>query len=257
MVNYKIILFIYSPVLLLILINLLRDKFEPQNNVFRLHNWSLMSIIIVIGFFVTTEIIRSFWSLKLIPVLKNYEYNPFNWDIFALFWLFTVLGLIYLFLPVYKVSVIETFNIKSMYFPFIFKLCIVLTVINILTIYFLDENLIHKPSEENLEVLKSMDTKRFILYSLVTIVVAPIVEETIFRGLIYAPLYRKVGRCLAIILSSLIWTHVHFQPLLQSIGIFVIGVILAWLYDRRGSLLHPIVFHMFRNSWGLIYYFGI
>lgn len=252
-IDYQLLFYMYATVFLLILIGGLNDRFTPENKVLKTYNWSLTPAIIVLSFSLSGWVIKSFWFQ--IPILKKYEYNPFTWDIVALFWFLLILIITYLILRyIYSVSISDAFNLKLNQLPFILKVCAVLTAVNILSINLLDLNLLLTPQETDLRILKSMDTRAFILYSFVTVIIAPIAEESLFRGLIYSPLYRKVGRCLAIILSSLIWTHSHFYPLLPSIGVFITGLILGWLYDRSGSLVHPIVFHMFRNSWILVYY---
>lgn len=257
MINYKLIIFIYSSVLLLLLISTIRDRFVPHNELLKSQKWSLILGIIILTLGISGVIIQSLWNY--IPILKNYLYNPFNWDIFSLFWTCFILSVVYIFVHfVYKVSIIKVFGLQSVYFSFILKICGVLTIINILSIYFLDFNLILTPNPEIGKIIKSMDIPHFILFSFVTIIVSPIEEEVIFRGLLYTPLYRKLGRYLAIILSSLIFAHAHFfEALLPSFGIFIKGLILGWLYDRSGSLIHPIILHIFINSWVLVYYFNM
>ena len=129
--------------------------------------------------------------------------------------------------------------------------------LNIFGIIILDFNVMLLPQKTDLAILKSGDNKVILLYFLNTIILGPIVEESIFRGIMYSPLYRKVGQTAAIILTSIIWTHAHFESLLPSVGIFINGLILGWLYNRSGSLIHPVIFHMFRNSWTIIYYVKI
>lgn len=254
MVNYGLILFLYSPVLLLFLVTFCKERFSPENKVFRSQYWSLKLGMLVIGFFTTAEIIKSLWTI--IPIMRNYEYNLSNWEIVVLFGMCFILFMIYFLLNfVYKVSIIEVFNLKSIYFPFILKLCGILTIINIMSIFLFKFNLFLNPQKSQLEMITQIDLKNIILYFFNSIIVVPITEESIFRGVIYAPLYRKLGRNVAIVLTSVIWTQQHFQGFLPSFGIFINGLILAWLYDRRGSLIHPIIFHMFRNSWIIIYYF--
>lgn len=248
-INYKLLIFIYSPVLLLSFIAIFRDRYEPQNKAFELCNWSLISVICILSFALSGNVIPSFWSY--IPILKNYVYTPSNSEMFNFFYYFFLMILVYVFLRyIHKASIIEVFDLKFIHFSFILKLCAVLTLINILSIYFFDSNLMLNPQNTELEYIKSMDMKHIILYCFVTIVFAPVVEESIYRGLLYVPLYRKLGRTIAIILSSLVWTHAHFESLLHlNIGIFIIGIILAWLYDRKGSLITPVIFHMFKNIW--------
>lgn len=261
MVNYGLVIFIYFPVLLLALIAVFKDKFELANKALKSCNWTLLPVIVVLFFFLSSEIIRSLWYVNVIPILEKYPYNPSNWVVFSFFYYWLGIILIYVLLRyIYKVSIIEVFNLKLSQIPFILKVCSVLAVINIMSIYLLDLELFLNPRSVK-EIINSMDTKHIILFSFMAIVFGPIVEESIFRGLIYGPLFRKVGRRFAIILTSLIWTYVHFEALYPSIepfiiGLFISGIVLTWLYDRSGSLIHPIIFHMFKNSWILLYIVG-
>jgi len=253
-IDYKFLLYLYYPVFLLILIARFKNRFDSENRFLKLHNWSLLPAILILTVLFSDHILMSFWTQ--IPILKKYEYNPFNWDIVTFFFFLSILAIVYsLMRYIYRASFTEVFNLKLSQLPFILKICAILTIINILSIYFLDLNLLLNIEGEDLKILKSADIQGFLVQAFVAIIMAPIAEECVFRGLLYSPLYRKVGRYMAIILTSLIWTHGHFLPLIPSIGLFINGVILCWLYDRRGSLIHPIGFHMFQNSWVLLYYF--
>ncbi len=207
--------------------------------------------VTAVGLDTSSHVIASLWPR--VPILKAYDFNLFNWNIVNLISLFFILVFIYASLRwFYKVSIVDVFNLKLAYLPFIIKLCAVLIIVMILN-YLWDYGLFSQPEE--LRRMKSMDAKNLIIDSLLRMFLGPIVEESIYRGLIYAPLYRKVGRYFAIILTSFVWTFGHFYDLPTSIGIFILGLFLGWLYDRSGSLLHPLLFHMVRNNWLLLYYF--
>ncbi|MHB1459239.1 MAG: CPBP family intramembrane glutamic endopeptidase [Armatimonadota bacterium] len=102
-----------------------------------------------------------------------------------------------------------------------------------------------------------MELKNFLLLCLVNVILAPIFEESVFRGLLYVPLCRKVGRYFALIITSLLWTHSHFSSIIHSVGIFVFGIILGALYEKSGSLLPSLILHMYKNSWIVAYYFNL
>lgn len=253
-IKYSLILFIYVPVLLLLIINTLRDRFEPQIKIFKLCNWSLLPATGLIFFAISWQVIIAFWYANLFTIQNIFPYNPSNLQIFKFFYGCLSLSLVYLLLRyAYKVRISEVFDFKFHHFPLILKVCSILAVLHILDTLGTQKSL---PSA--LIDIKLLDTQSIILFSFIAIVVAPIVEEVIFRGLLYSPLYRKTGRYPAIILSSLIWTYGHSLEIYPSItifgfGIFIFGIILAWLYDRSGSLLTPIIVHMFQNSWILLY----
>ncbi len=238
-------LFIYFPVLLLLAISIFRDKFHSDNEALNSQTWPLRLGIVLVGVYSTSWIIKPDWIRKS-DLLSSYAF-AFLWDII-------VLALIYFVLHVfYEQSFSKMFCFKHSNFRFVLKLCLILAIINVVTILSLNVEFILMMKKTEIEFLKSMDAKTFGLYYFFAVTVAPLLEETLFRGVLYVPLLRKTGRPVALILTSIIWTEQHFR-LLFNIRIFIIGIILAWLYDRRGSLIDPIIFHIFINVWLIIYY---
>jgi|APFre7841882630_1041343.scaffolds.fasta_scaffold48078_1 membrane protease YdiL (CAAX protease family) len=251
-INYKFLFFIYLPVIILIPLLFLKDRFEPSNQNIKHCLWSLLPSIILISFLLSAEVIRSLWYFNISNILNTFPYNPSNLELFGFVYILIILSLLFiLFRFVFKVSIIEIFNIKFSGLSFIVKLCLVLGIINILSIYLFDLNLILSPQKLWIDYIKSMDLHGYIFFLIVSTIFSPVIEEMTFRGLLYGPTQRKVGRIFAIVLTSLIWTCGHLQNLSFSIGMFITGIILGWLYDRRGSILDPIIFHVFKNSWVL------
>jgi hypothetical protein len=87
-------------------------------------------------------------------------------------------------------------------------------------------------------------------------VVAPIMEELFFRGFIYAAFRKRWGVTAAITLSSALFAVSH-ASLYNFIPLMVLGAVLAYLYQRTGSLGPPIMLHALNNflSVVLIYYY--
>ena len=79
------------------------------------------------------------------------------------------------------------------------------------------------------------------------VVMAPWVEELLFRGLLFRWLlgYRSV--LASAILSGVFFGVIH-DALTSIVPIACLGVALAWLYHRTGSLLTSIVFHTVFNA---------
>ena len=75
----------------------------------------------------------------------------------------------------------------------------------------------------------------------------PVVEETVFRGLIYTRLSRGMPTALALILQGALFGIMHGSPLWAAYG-FVLGVILGLFFLYFRTLLAPIVFHVFFNA---------
>ncbi len=79
----------------------------------------------------------------------------------------------------------------------------------------------------------------------------PIAEEMIFRGLTYTRMRMKLSVWQAVLLSSLLFALYHGN-IIQIIYAFPMALILALLYEKSGSLLYPISFHMGANLTALL-----
>jgi len=67
------------------------------------------------------------------------------------------------------------------------------------------------------------------------VLIGPICEEIIFRGIILEGLLKKYNPTKAIIFSALIFGLIHGQPI-QVIGAFFAGLVLGWIYLKTKSL---------------------
>ena len=90
------------------------------------------------------------------------------------------------------------------------------------------------------------------------LIAAPIIEEYVFRGILYNTLKSKMGKRAGIILTSLIFSLFHFS-LAQGISnlsilfsLFIFALFLNFLYERQRSLIAPIALHMTFNSISVI-----
>lgn len=81
-------------------------------------------------------------------------------------------------------------------------------------------------------------------------VLAPLAEETVFRGAVLRRLLEVVGRrahWLAIIISALLFGLVHGNNA-QFVHAFLLGLLLGWMFYRTGSILPGMVLHIVNNS---------
>lgn len=83
------------------------------------------------------------------------------------------------------------------------------------------------------------------LFALSSVVMAPVAEELFFRGYVQGVLRARYPAH-ALFLSSALFAFVHFY-VIHFIPVFLIGLLLGFLYERRGSLVAPIVAHSFSN----------
>lgn len=81
-------------------------------------------------------------------------------------------------------------------------------------------------------------------------IVAPVVEEIIFRGFIFASLRERFGWKMSALVSSLLFAAIHFQ-LTAFLPIVILGLIFAYLYERSGSIWPAIIMHLTSNAIAL------
>ncbi|MCB1082636.1 MAG: CPBP family intramembrane metalloprotease, partial [Chlamydiia bacterium] len=90
------------------------------------------------------------------------------------------------------------------------------------------------------------------------LIAAPIIEEFVFRGILYTYLRNKLKRKKALLLSSLIFAAFHFSldqglsNISLLVSLFILAYFLAFLYERQRSLIAPIALHMTFNSISVI-----
>ncbi|SHJ53294.1 hypothetical protein SAMN05444280_12218 [Tangfeifania diversioriginum] len=77
-------------------------------------------------------------------------------------------------------------------------------------------------------------------------IVAPIVEESIFRGLIFQGFRRNYNNFVSVVMSALLFSLFHLNPW-QMPATFVLGLLLGWLVIRTQSLILAIIAHSFNN----------
>jgi membrane protease YdiL (CAAX protease family) len=78
------------------------------------------------------------------------------------------------------------------------------------------------------------------------LIMAPVVEEIIFRGYIYRILKTKIPIMFAIIISSTLFSLIHYN-VLSFILLFVLSIFLTYIYERNGSIMCPIIIHSLFN----------
>ncbi|MFW6009741.1 MAG: CPBP family intramembrane glutamic endopeptidase [Actinomycetota bacterium] len=95
-----------------------------------------------------------------------------------------------------------------------------------------------------------------VLAALIAVIVAPVTEEAIFRGVLFRALAGRLGTGVGMVLSAAVFALIHLeilfsQPIALS-GLFVVGVALAVAYHLTGSLVVPIVGHAVFNAVSLM-----
>ena len=98
-------------------------------------------------------------------------------------------------------------------------------------------------------VPENPDLIQLVVGIIAVVVAAPLGEEVFFRGMLFGSLRGRIGFAGAAALSAAVFALVHVQPPLVILMFFV-GFGLAWVYERRGSLVAPIAAHATFNLIG-------
>jgi membrane protease YdiL (CAAX protease family) len=88
-----------------------------------------------------------------------------------------------------------------------------------------------------------------------TTLVAPLAEELVFRGLVFNSLRHRLGLWAGAIISGLAFAAVH-GSVLQLPAIWLMGVLLALVYSKTGSLWSSIVAHGVNNFLATVILFS-
>lgn len=103
-----------------------------------------------------------------------------------------------------------------------------------------------RQASENTEVIMDL-AKQAPLFVIIPALIAPILEEIIFRKIIFGTLYKRTGFIIAALISSVIFGIIHGEP--KHLLIYAsMGFVFAYLYMRTKRIIVPIAVHMALNS---------
>ena len=132
----------------------------------------------------------------------------------------------------------NSFRFKNIFIPMLMGICI--SLIYNITLYNLNNSInftnIFEPSK--LPILVQIISSG---------ICGPILEELIFRGIVYNKLKTFNKPMIAIVLSSIIFGVVH-GSIVNIIYTFGVSFILIYLYEKYKTLKAPIIMHMFLNT---------
>ncbi|HEY2645763.1 MAG TPA: CPBP family intramembrane glutamic endopeptidase [Candidatus Acidoferrales bacterium] len=109
------------------------------------------------------------------------------------------------------------------------------------------------PIEELLKARVSI-----VLFGVMGVLVAPLVEETIFRGFLYPVIARRIGVAAGIAITGLLFGLMHAAQLGGAWGqialLILVGVILTWVRARTGTVAASFFVHLGYNGLQLAGY---
>ena len=179
---------------------------------------------------------------NITAILKNPVVEKFSVDAMSI-GLFLSSASMLLFMHVTKLYRLRKSLFTSIAFkPLLLSTALVLTsmfAMNIFVQWFPLENLL----------ANEFDGMSHNLFGAFTIsILAPLLEEVMFRGAIQGRLMRNVRTpWTAIIAAALVFGVFHMNPI-QIVYATMLGVVFGWIYYRTGSLMSVIVGHVLNNS---------
>ena len=100
-------------------------------------------------------------------------------------------------------------------------------------------------------IIASSNAARFSL-AFLAVATAPIVEEVVYRGVLFPPLQRSTGPGTAIVIVSLLFASVHFIQYWNNLGVVaavtLLSFVLTWVRAHTGRLLPCFIIHFVFNG---------
>lgn len=100
-------------------------------------------------------------------------------------------------------------------------------------------------------IISSSNAARFSL-AFLAVATAPIVEEVIYRGVLFPPLQRSAGTGAAVVIVSLLFASVHFIQYWNNLGVVLavtlLSFVLTYVRARTGRLLPCFIIHFVFNG---------
>ncbi len=116
---------------------------------------------------------------------------------------------------------------------------------------------------DNVDILResvenSVDTSSYmvspgklIMYLAATVILAPVFEEILFRGIVQTELLRGFPVPMAIFVGALFFSAAHGM-LYQAMFTFFVGLVLGWSYYITRNLFTSIIIHMIFNGTAIV-----
>ncbi|MHB8124171.1 MAG: CPBP family intramembrane glutamic endopeptidase [Desulfitobacteriaceae bacterium] len=147
-------------------------------------------------------------------------------------------------------------SIKKIW-PQILRLYLLTLLINIIYALYLYQHGFTPPSTDvYTKLLYNTTWLTYLINLLLAIVLAPLIEETLFRGIIFGGLRTYFGIWTAATISAALFSALHFQAY-GFFPRFILGLVLAHLYERNRSLFPSMTFHALNNFIAMTLMAGI
>jgi membrane protease YdiL (CAAX protease family) len=215
--------------------------------------WKVFKVLLLsVGITVIASILLLFITLSSIPLLSDLRWLwTFLLAIEAIFYLsLLLLTIYYIHRGGSSLTILGLDLIGPRYLLLGLLFGIVIVAISIVASIIVETILGPSPSQEALIGLAKEPEGFLFLFSSASIL-APITEEVYFRAFAYNAFKRRWGVPSGIVGSALFFALSHLD-LWSFIPIALIGIILAYAYEKTHSLPVVVTAHLFNNTLALI-----
>ena len=231
-------------------------QFEHNKSPLKILQGLMIFITYFVGYFVFFPFIIVLLSEK---VLQSYEYV-----IYMQFGSYLIVALIVVLLakPLFIEANQNKFDNRRDNFAYAVKS--IVTMYGLMFVINLTLNLLTKQSSSiNQMDIINMSNNYPIITFVMAVLLAPIIEEIVFRGVIFRSL-RNINYPIAIIISSLLFGLLHvvqslftgnYIDLVYGLVYAMLGYYLGLNYERSGNIIVPIGMHVTINLISMLFVF--
>ena len=138
-------------------------------------------------------------------------------------------------------------NVKYGIFAYIGLIPILASVMFLTIVLFKALDIFIEPQPIVIMLEKEDHIPTLICMGLFSALLGPVIEEIFFRGFAYQALRKRFGIFSGIALSAVFFAYVHAN-LASFFPIFFLGMLLAYMYEKTGSLVPSMAVHIIHNS---------
>lgn len=231
--------------------NLMQNIFSPLKNIenenieFDIGFWKSIGVILlwlIVDFIIT---------LLSYPLTLQSKVESLTFSIISVVKLFFLPIEVFILNKVFGRRTNELNTFKKVNKKTIFHITLVLTIFRLLYDAFILPIILRIPESDTLIQAEQNLNSSFIYLILSVCIIAPIIEEVIFRGIILNGMLKRYNPSTAIIISSLLFALIHGN-LHQEINAFLLALIIGCIYYKTHSLYLTIYCHFFNNTASFI-----
>lgn len=214
--------------------------------------WDVAKVVILFLFFGYMLILIESCLIRIVPLFNNDSFRIIaNSSILDVL---TIVFILYFTIAQYGEKPaalgisLKNFT-KNVFYGLVGYVAAVPALVAILIATAVFTNLIKYVPEKQFVVelfLKEKDMGFLIYTSLFAAIAGPLVEELFFRGFLYNACKKYMSKVFAMVITAALFAGLHAHPV-GFLPIMALGVLLAYLYEKTGTLVSSITVHIIHN----------